>query len=851
MAQERKWNPARAGPKRGEDEREERILSDRQGMQHALQEVEERYRALFRSIDEGVCVLEVVFDRERTEGPAADLRFLEVNRAFERKTGLRHVLGKRVREVLPDLDEWWFRICGEVARTGHALRSENQAPGLQLWFDVYAFRVGPPEAHRVALVLDNVTERKRRELSAQFHAELQNLFERVTTPREILDAAAERIAAHLDVDAVVFSEVTSQGATDPGGALRKVADAREERLTARTLSSFPPPAPGAPTRPRTRHALRGTSLVTLSAGQLVAIDDVRGVGGGGPLAGRNHRRGGAEVHVPELKEGRLRYVLSVSSDEPRHWRPYELDLLREVSARVWLRLERARAEQALRRSESRVRLALGAAEMGLWTWHPREGVLSCDERAARILGLDAPGETSLGWLLEHRIHPGDVAAVKKALSWARASEASWGIAGRSPFEFRVRPAPGEERWVLGSAARSEVVGDEDSPETLVGIVMDVTERRRVEEVLRETDRRKDEFLATLAHELRNPLAPLEHGLEILKMSSGLRPGFERVQEIMARQVGHMCRLVDDLLEVSRITRGTIELRKERLELGRVIHTALEMTDSLLERAEHKLTLSLPGEVLVVEGDAVRLAQVFANLLNNAAKYTDPPGEIGVRAWREDRAVCVSVRDNGVGVGPDLLPRIFDLFAQADRTSRKGQGGLGIGLTLVRSLVELHGGTVEARSEGLGRGSEFIVRLPLAVERRREPRHSDRSTATLSSACRVLVVDDNRDAAESLGTLLEMIGAEVRVEHDGPHALAALGTFHPTAVLLDLGMPGMDGFEVAQRIQRHPSGQGVTLIAMTGWGQEEDRRRTRQAGFDHHLVKPADLGQLQQLLGGLS
>jgi signal transduction histidine kinase/ActR/RegA family two-component response regulator len=374
---------------------------------------------------------------------------------------------------------------------------------------------------------------------------------------------------------------------------------------------------------------------------------------------------------------------------------------------------------------------------------------------------------------------------------------------------------------------------------------------RSESELREAHRRKDEFLAILAHELRNPLAPIRNSLHILRLTSQHDPTVRRAGETMERQVGHIVRLVDDLLEVSRITSGKIELRRERVEVATVVRSAAETSRPLIAAASHHLSLEVPPEPLMLEADPVRLAQVFANLLNNAAKYTDAGGQIGLTVRREGRGVVISVRDTGMGIPREMLPRVFELFTQVDRHGERAQGGLGIGLTLVKSLVELHDGTVEAYSEGPGRGSEFVVRLPLAAPRGIGdiPAAAAGPVAALALR-RVLVVDDNRDAAESLGMLLKLLGADVEVAYDGASALEALATYRPTIVLLDIGMPGMDGHEVARRIRSQPEFDDVTLIALTGWGQEEDRRHARTAGFDYHLIKPADIGAIETLLHSL-
>jgi two-component system, sensor histidine kinase len=374
---------------------------------------------------------------------------------------------------------------------------------------------------------------------------------------------------------------------------------------------------------------------------------------------------------------------------------------------------------------------------------------------------------------------------------------------------------------------------------------------RAEEALREADRRKDEFLAILAHELRNPLAPIRNSLHIQRLTSHNDPATERLVEMMERQVNHMVRLVDDLLEISRISRGRIELRKESVEIAAVVESAVETSRPLIETRHQQLVVEVPPEPLILEGDPVRLAQVFANLLNNATKYTDIGGQIWLTVRREGQAVAISVRDSGVGIPAEMLPRVFELFTQVDRSAGRAQGGLGIGLTLVKSLVEMHGGSVAVHSEGCGKGSEFVVRLPLAAEARQVGRASlPEGSPSVLAPRRVLVVDDNRDAAESLGMVLNLLGAEAHVVSSGPEALEALGTYRPAVVLLDIGMPGMDGYEVAKRIRQQPDFRDVTLVALTGWGQEEDRRRSRTAGFDYHLIKPADVSALKTLLNSL-
>jgi signal transduction histidine kinase/CheY-like chemotaxis protein len=392
--------------------------------------------------------------------------------------------------------------------------------------------------------------------------------------------------------------------------------------------------------------------------------------------------------------------------------------------------------------------------------------------------------------------------------------------------------------------------DKTQPRVAV-IFKDVTQRRAAETRLRDADRRKDEFLATLAHELRNPLAPILNSLNILRLKAGSDPTSERICEMMERQANHVARLVDDLMEVSRITRGSIDLHKEETDLATVVHSAVETSQPLIDAGGHRLEVELPKTPVPLYGDAVRLAQIFANLLNNAAKYTDPGGRIWVSAKLSAGEVAVTVRDNGIGISAPMLPAVFEMFNQVDGSRGRSQGGLGIGLTLAKSLVELHDGTITARSGGAGQGTEFTVRLPLRVAPRKATATPKPGPLEGSFRRRVLVVDDNDDAAACLALLLRFLGCEVQIAHEGKTALNVMPSFRPEIVFLDIGMPGMDGCEVARRIRQRAEFNGMVLIALTGWGQAEDREKTHAAGFNHHLVKPADITALQALLSSVS
>ena len=370
------------------------------------------------------------------------------------------------------------------------------------------------------------------------------------------------------------------------------------------------------------------------------------------------------------------------------------------------------------------------------------------------------------------------------------------------------------------------------------------ELRRILEDLNEADRRKTEFLATLAHELRNPMAPLSTALAILKRKPLTSEAARPYYELMGRQLDHMVRLVNDLMEVSRITRGKIELQLDELVLEKVIRGAVELSRPLMDAGRHTLELHIADASLAVMGDSVRLTQVFSNLLNNAAKYTPEGGRIDVFLEHDgDAHAVVRVKDSGAGIPAAMLDAIFEMFVQVSGTARAAQGGLGIGLTLVKSIVELHGGTVSAKSEGADRGSEFTVSLPLLGHGVRTGTESAAPEAAMAVNHRILVVDDNRDAAESLEALLALLGAKVAVAFNGSDALAKAELFEPSIAILDIGMPGMDGCELARRLRAHPRLHGIGLIALTGWGQPDDRLRIARAGFDHHLLKPLDVDEL--------
>ncbi|HWA99539.1 MAG TPA: ATP-binding protein, partial [Pirellulales bacterium] len=477
----------------------------------------------------------------------------------------------------------------------------------------------------------------------------------------------------------------------------------------------------------------------------------------------------------------------------------------------------------------------------LWTDLPNGQCDWLSVQWGKYTGIPEHELLGLNWL-ERVVHPDDR---QRTLDCWNAACADTGL---YDVEYRIRRYDGQYRWF-----KTRGVPLRDDQGRIIywfGTCTDIEDVKQLEAALREADRRKNEFLATLAHELRNPLAPIRHGLQIMHLSQGTPELIEQTRAMMQRQLDQMVHLVDDLLDVSRVSRGIIELRKERVELARVLQHAIETSQPAIDQAAHELTVSLPQQPIFVEADTTRLAQVFANLLNNAAKYTERGGQLRLEVRHDDGHAVVTVKDNGMGIPPAMLPKVFQMFTQVNQNLNRSQGGLGIGLSIVKRLVEMHQGTIEAHSEGIGMGSDFVVRLPVlappAAPRRAEPASSNGS----ASRCRILVVDDNRDSASSLAMMLRLMGNTTQAAHDGLEALAMIPEFKPDVVLLDIGMPHLNGYETAQRIREQPWGKDLVLVALTGWGQDEDRRKSQAAGFDGHLTKPIEIATLQKLLASL-
>jgi PAS domain S-box-containing protein len=500
--------------------------------------------------------------------------------------------------------------------------------------------------------------------------------------------------------------------------------------------------------------------------------------------------------------------------------------------------ERKEAEAALKAKEAELELIAGTTPLML-TRCSRDLRYRFVNRAAAALFGCSP-EDIVGRLVQDVLGEPAFAVVRPFVERVLRGE---------PVEFEVElpHTVAGPRWMHVNYAPER--DQEGEVQGWIASIVDITDRKRAEAALRDADRRKDEFLALLAHELRNPLAPIRTGLEVLKIAQGDQETIDEVRDTMERQTRQLVTLVDDLLDVSRITCGKFELRKCRVLLADVVQSAVEASRPLMDEAHHRFELQLPHRPVFLEADPNRLAQVISNLLNNAAKYTPEGGEIRLSAQREEDHVVVSVTDTGIGIPEGERDRIFEMFAQVDRPQEKAYPGLGMGLTLVKSLVEMHSGSVEVLSKGGSQGSTFRVRLPILPERRiDDAQHAPASQGQLAVRThRVLIADDNSAAATMLSMVVRMLGHDVRTAADGEQAVDIAASFRPHVVLMDLGMPKMDGYEAARQIRRQPWGRRVTLIALTGWGQMEDKQRTSDCGFDHHLVKPAEPAELEQLL----
>jgi PAS domain S-box-containing protein len=663
------------------------------------------------------------------------------------------------------------------------------------------------------------TERVQSERRAAFELSLADTLRQIRADTDLIGTASAMLGAELDVAHVVYGEVD-----EARKAFFVPRDWKRHGRSSLSGNTFPIAAFGPAVEAEGR------------AGRVIAIADVRtDPRTAGYQDAYLHAMGvTASLLVPLVKDGDLLAFLALGQEQPHHWSDAEIALARSVAGRIWSAVDLARTQTALDAERSRSQLILDSIAEGFILMAPDWTVLQINRAGERLSNRTA--EQVIGR------HHWDIWPENRDTEMGRMFERVMRTREADITQLHHVGEGGSGNWFEVRAYPTRDGG-------MVSVFRDISARKRVEEQLHEADRRKDEFLAMLAHELRNPLAPISAAADLLRIGRIDEVRLRQSSAIIARQVRHMTSLVDDLLDVSRVTRGLVTLARAPVSARTMVDEAIEQVRPMFDARRQHLQVDLRDPEATVLGDKARLVQVLSNLLNNAAKYTPEERRIEVDARAAGGQLVLTVRDQGIGIEPALTSQVFDLFTQATRSADRSQGGLGLGLALVKNLVELHGGAVACSSPGLGQGSSFTVTLPLMQTAQGQGDAGARAPAmdAPAHALRLLVVDDNVDAADTLGMLLEACGHEVTVEHDSHSALARARSLRPDAGLLDIGLPEMDGNELARRLRADPATGAMVLIAVTGYGQEQDRRSALEAGFDHHLVKPVDMDKLALLL----
>jgi PAS domain S-box-containing protein len=942
-------------------------ISERKQAADRLKAGEEKFRTLFESIDQGFCVIELMFDEENRP---IDYWFVEMNPAFERHTGLTAAVGRRAKDLVPDLEAFWFETYGRVVMTGEPARFESDAAGMDgRWFDVYAFRVGGSESHRLAVLFSDVTARKRAErereqLLRKLESEqrrLTEVFQRAPSfmcvlrgPDHVFERANDRyyqVVGHRDIIGKpvlqALPEIEGQGfvellnsvyesgdafvGTDISALLqRKPGDLPEERSLDLVYQPLRDPdgtitgilAQGIDIteRKRAEAELRSKTerlnlLIENTRDYAVVFSDPDGTviewqGGAERITGYSEADARGKncdlIFTPEDRAaGRPAEEMSeaarVGRAEDKRWHQRKdgsrffadgvmtalLDdhgMLRGFGKVFKDSTSEELAKESRKEHTERLK-KLADVSTRLNAVLDLKSVLSVVTEEGRALirahqaVMEVSGDTdgairSFSLSEELRADKADLISPSRLVIYETVAEGSETVrlthdelqahigwrnikdAAEQPPPLRgllATPIFGPSGETIGVIQLSDKQAGEFTEED-EAIVIQIAqmaavaiENTRLYQALRAADRKKDDFLALLAHELRNPLAPIRNGLQVIRLSQD-RIMREQSQEMMDRQLSHMVRLIDDLLDVSRINRNKMELRRSRILLADAVSSAIETARPAIQEAGHKLEVALHEEPVFLDADLTRLAQVFSNLLTNSAKYTEAGGRIRLTAHLDSGDVVVTVEDTGIGIPAEALPHIFDMFSQVDRSIERSTGGLGIGLALVKGLVEMHGGRVSATSGGQGQGSEFTVRLPV-IPTRPDIRTLQEQQVLPDSGPkrRILVVDDNRDSAESMALMLRLFGNDVAIAFNGLEAVDRADSFRPDVILMDIGMPHLNGYDATRRIRQQPWGKPMTIIALTGWGQDGDRIQTKEAGCNDHLVKPVSLQDLQKML----
>ena len=771
--------------KRIDDARTDAIedVPERRRAEPGRQQIETPFTSLHRALFESIDEGVVLLERMPLRPDGLrDYRYITMNPAMQALFGIPDLSGQSMRDHFPDESEHWYDDYDRVLESGRPIRFQRECVPRGRVLDTYLARIEDDTGNRLLAVMRDVSARKRSD--------------------DALRRSEEQFRALVQASSDVVYRMTPDW-TEMRHVMGRDFIADSDAPSPTWLERYIHPDDQPQVRAAIDEAVRTKSMFEL-------------------------------VHRVLRPDGSLGWTFSRAlpvldgSGAIVEW----LGTARDIT-------DRKQAEEALRESEEQYRQLVQSANSAIIRWR-RDGTISFfNEYAERFFGW--PAREAIGRHVGILIPEADGNGAN--LTTLVEDVVRHPERYVSNIHENVR-RDGRRVWMMW--ANRAIRNASGEVTELLAIGNDITEQKRAEEALQEANRRKDAFLATLAHELRNPLAPIRAGLDMLRMRPGDAAVSEELLRIMHRQLSHLARLVDDLLDVSRISRGKVRLRRERFDLAEIIDAALDMNSSGLGRRDRRLALSVPSAPLPVEGDRVRLVQVVSNLLNNAVRFTDAEGHIALSVVPSGDRAEIRVQDDGRGIPPDRLTDIFEMFFQVE----SGRGGaLGIGLTLVQSLVALHGGTVHAESEGPGHGAAFVVSLPLSpgAPPPPKPRWEAPAETPAMTQRRVLVVDDNRDIADSLRLLLTMLKAEVRVAYDGAESIRICRDWEPTHVLMDLGMPGMDGFEAARRLRADHPDRAFRLIAVSGWGREEDRRQSRRAGFDQHLVKPVGIAELKALL----
>ena len=794
---------------------------------HALRQSEERFRLMADAVPQIVWITD------------AQGRVEFFNQQWRKYTGLQFdpesAALVAAATVHPDdvaLTMECFELARNNARTYQVEHRIRDAAGNYRWFLVRAepyrdsvsglvtrWFGASVDIHDRKLVEENLRQLTERQT---FQILLADRIRPLTDPEAVTAAASELLGQQMQVGRAMYGEVDEPGeriAFQKGWTAGAMMSMDGVQLT---MNDF------------------GPSIVDqLRAGQVLAIEDVTTHPYSAPYADAYAANGiGAALAIPLMKQGRLQAILSMHNSTPRRWSHNDISMAKDMVDRTWSAVESARAQSKLRVERDRSQSVFDSMTEGFLLFNRDWKVLEINAEGLRIgqrTRAEVMGKSY--WEVWPEALGTDAEQMYSRVMLSRTPET---------LEHVQTLNTGKALWI---ELRAYPAGKDD----MAIVVRDISERKAAEIKLKEGDRRKDEFLAMLAHELRNPLAPIGAAAQLLQIAKLDEARVRSTSQIINRQVGHMTHLIDDLLDVSRVTRGLVELEREALDVGHIVRDAIEQVTPLVQARRHHLALHLPPDSAQVMGDKKRLVQVIANILNNAAKYTPEGGEISLKTEVRDAAIFIDVVDNGIGMPAELVTQAFELFAQAERSSDRSAGGLGLGLALVKNLVELHGGNVRCSSEGLGKGSTFTVCLPRidALEPLEQDPHADKAVAPGAAPLRVLIVDDNVDAAAMLAMLLEAGGHKVSVEHEAGRGLERAKAEAPDVCLLDIGLPHMDGNQLAQLLRADPATAGSALIAVTGYGQESDRRRTLAAGFHHHLVKPVDTDQLASILSGIN